>query len=164
MLPGGGPAGILGAEPRAVFDPEGASVYAVIRAGGKQFKVAKGDVIEIDRVSSDGTLEFVPLLVVDDKGKARSGRSELARARVTAKVIGEAKGPKVDIFKYRSKTRYRRSAGHRQKYTSVQVEDIKLTAGGSKKASATAEKTGRAGKTKAQKDKKDEKAQKDKKE
>ncbi|MEA2452109.1 MAG: large subunit ribosomal protein [Actinomycetota bacterium] len=105
-------------------------MYAIIRAGGKQHKVAKGDVIEVERVKDEsGSLEFVPLLVVDDKGKARSGKSDLADARVTATVLGETKGPKVEVVKYRNKTGYRRNTGHRQKYTSIQISDIKLTAG-----------------------------------
>jgi large subunit ribosomal protein L21 len=114
-------------------------MYAVIRAGGKQHKVAKGDVIEIERIK-EGTdkLEFTPLLVVDDKGKARTGRSELSKARVMATVVGEAKGPKVDVMKYRSKTGYRRHTGHRQRYTTIQISDIKLTAG----RAATAKKEG----------------------
>jgi len=108
-------------------------MYAIIRAGGKQHKVAKGDVIEIELVKGDkDTLEFTPLLVVDDKGKARSSRSELSKAKVTAKVLGEAKGPKVEVMKFRNKTGYRRNTGHRQRYTSVQISDIKLTAGRSK--------------------------------
>ena len=105
-------------------------MYAIIRAGGKQHKVAKGDVIEVERVKDAAdTLEFVPLLVVDDKGKTRSARSELADARVTATVVGDAKGPKVEVHKYRNKTGYRRHTGHRQQYTSIQISDIKLTAG-----------------------------------
>ncbi len=109
-------------------------MYAVIRAGGKQHKVAKGDVIEIERVKQDsGTLEFTPLLVVDDKGNARSSKSELAKAKVMAKVVGETKGPKVDVQTYRNKTGYRRHTGHRQKYTTIQIADIKLTATRAKK-------------------------------
>ena len=105
-------------------------MYAIIRAGGKQHKVAKGDVIEVERVKdSSDSLEFIPLLVVDDKGKARSGKSDLASARVTATVVGESKGPKIEVVKYRNKTGYRRNTGHRQKYTTIQIEDIKLTAG-----------------------------------
>jgi large subunit ribosomal protein L21 len=112
-------------------------VYAIIRAGGKQHKVAKGDVIEVERVkTSSDTVEFVPLLVVDDKGKARSAKSDLAKARVTGKVLGEAKGPKVDIVKFRNKTGYRRHTGHRQRYTTIQIADIKLTAGRTKKTEA----------------------------
>ncbi|MFN2593536.1 MAG: 50S ribosomal protein L21 [Actinomycetota bacterium] len=114
-------------------------MYAIIRAGGKQHKVAKGDVIEVDALHpGEDELQFVPLLIVDDKGKARTGKSDLAAARVTAKVLGEIKGPKVDVVKYRNKTGYRRHNGHRQRYTSVQISDIKLT-GGRKKAEDTTE-------------------------
>ena len=109
-------------------------MYAVIRAGGKQFKVAKGDVIEIERLK-DGSdkVEFTPLLIVDDKGKTRSGKSDLSAARVFATVLGETKGPKVSVDKFRSKTGYRRHTGHRQKYAQVQISDIKLTGGRGKK-------------------------------
>ena len=117
-------------------------MYAIIRAGGKQHKVTKGDVIEVERVKeSSDSLEFVPLLVVDDKGKARSAKSDLADARVTATVLGETKGPKIEVVKYRNKTGYRRNTGHRQKYTSIQIDDIKLTAGRSSSSKATATKT-----------------------
>lgn len=109
-------------------------MYAVIRAGGKQHKVSKGDVIEIERPKEGGeSFEFVPLLIVDDKGKARSAKADLKDARVMAKVVGESKGPKVDVMKYRNKTGYRRHGGHRQRYTTIQIDDIKLTAGRGKK-------------------------------
>lgn len=109
-------------------------MYAVIRAGGKQYKVAKGDVIEIELLTgSSREVSLEPLLVVDDKGKTRTGRSALSGVRVTGKVVGDTKGEKVDIFRYRSKTRYRRHTGHRQRYTQVEISDIKLTAGRSKK-------------------------------
>lgn len=102
-------------------------MFAVIRAGGKQFKVAEGDVIEVERLDgSSATVEFTPLLVVDDKGKTRTGGADLSGATVTAKVVGEARGPKVRIFKYRSKTRYRRRQGHRQSYSRVEIDSIDL--------------------------------------
>ena len=104
-------------------------MYAVIRAGGKQHKVAKGDIIEVERVKESGTLEFTPLLIVDDKGKVRSGHSELSKALVTAKVLEEMKGPKVEVYKYRNKSRYRRHAGHRQKYSKIEISGIKLSGG-----------------------------------
>ena len=108
-------------------------MYAVIRAGGKQHKVAKGDVIEVERVKgSSDTLEFTPLLVVDDKGKARSGKSELTKARVLAKVVGESKGAKIEVHRYRNKTGYRRHTGHRQRYTTLEISDIKLSGGTAK--------------------------------
>jgi large subunit ribosomal protein L21 len=104
-------------------------MYAVIRAGGKQHKVTKGDVLDIELVKdSSKPIEFTPLMVVDDKGKVRSGKSELASARVTAEVVGESRGPKVDVMKFKNKSGYRRHNGHRQRYTSIQISDIKLSA------------------------------------
>ena len=111
-------------------------MYAVIRAGGKQHKVAKGDVIEVERIKgSADTVEFTPLLIVDDKGKTRSGKTELGKARVTGKILGESKGEKIDVMKFRNKTGYRRHQGHRQKYTTVEISDIKLSGGSGKKES-----------------------------
>ena len=101
-------------------------MYAVIRAGGKQFKVAEGDVIEIELVPDGSKLEFTPLLVVDDDGKAHAAKTALAKAKVTGKLVGETKGPKVHIFRYRNKTRYRRRTGHRQKYSSIEISGIKM--------------------------------------
>lgn len=102
-------------------------MYAVIRAGGKQYKVAQGDVIEIEKVGADdSSLEFTPLLVVDDDGTTHAAKDDLAKAKVTAEVVGETKGPKVHIFRYRNKTRYRRRSGHRQKYSSVEISGIKI--------------------------------------
>jgi large subunit ribosomal protein L21 len=110
-------------------------VFAVIRAGGKQFKVSEGDVLQIEKTSAAGdTVRFTPLLVVDDAGAPRSGKQELAAAVVTATVLDEVKGPKVDIFRYRNKTGYRRHIGHRQRYTSVRISGIELGDGGSSAA------------------------------
>ena len=117
-------------------------MYAIIRAGGKQAKVQSGDVIEIERVKSDAEeMSFSPLLIVDDKGNAVSDRDLLAKASVTAKVLGESQGPKIDIFKYKNKTGYRRRQGHRQKYTQIEITDIKLPG---TKAKATTAKSGAA--------------------
>lgn len=115
-------------------------MYAIIRAGGKQAKVQSGDVLEIERVKGDSEkLEFAPLLVVDDDGTTVSDRDVLAKAKVTAKVLGETAGTKVDIFKYKSKTGYRRHQGHRQKYTRIEITKIELP-GGKAKAKAKAKK------------------------
>jgi large subunit ribosomal protein L21 len=102
-------------------------MYAVIRAGGKQHKVAKGDVIEIEKLKdSNEKVEFTPLVVVDDKGKSTAGKAALSKAKVTAKVVGASKGPKVEVSKHRNKTGFRRNTGHRQHYTTVEISDIKL--------------------------------------
>ena len=114
-------------------------MYAIIRAGGKQAKVQSGDVIEIERVKADSDkLSFAPLLVVDDEGTAVSDRDVLAKATVTAKILGESQGPKIDIFKYKNKTGYRRRQGHRQKYTQIEITEIKLPGAKAKTASKTA--------------------------
>ena len=110
-------------------------MYAIIRAGGKQSKVQPGDVLDIERVKGDDTeLEFAPLLVVDDDGNAISDHKDLAKASVSAKVLGESQGPKIDIFKYKNKTGYRRRQGHRQKYTRIEITGIDLP--GTKKKTA----------------------------
>ena len=112
-------------------------MYAIIRAGGKQAKVQSGDVIEIERVKGDAEeMSFSPLLIVDDKGNAVSDRDLLAKASVTAKVLGESQGPKIDIFKYKNKTGYRRRQGHRQKYTQIEITEIKMPGAKAKTAAA----------------------------
>lgn len=111
-------------------------MYAIIRAGGKQAKVQSGDVLDIERIKSDDEeITFAPLLVVDDDGQALSDKSSLSKASVTAKVLGESAGEKIDIFKYKNKSGYRRRQGHRQKYTRIEITGIKVP-GGSKKAKA----------------------------
>jgi large subunit ribosomal protein L21 len=110
-------------------------MYAIIRAGGKQAKVQSGDVLDIERVKSDDDkITFEPLLVVDDEGNAVSDRAALAKASVTAKVLGESAGPKVDIFKYKNKSGYSRRQGHRQMYTRIEITGIKLPAAAKKAA------------------------------
>ena len=102
-------------------------MYAIIRAGGKQSKVQSGDILDIERVKGDETeLTFEPLLVVDDEGNAVSDQGVLSKASVQAKILGESNGPKIDIFKYKNKTGYRRRQGHRQKYTQIEITGITL--------------------------------------
>lgn len=98
-------------------------MYAIVRSGSKQQKVAVGDVIEIDKVES-GVGETVTLpvvLLVDGESVTTSG---LDTASVTAEVLGATKGPKIVIQKYKNKTGYKKRQGHRQKYTQVKVLEI----------------------------------------
>ena len=123
-------------------------MYAIIRAGGKQAKVQSGDVIEIERVKGDADeMSFSPLLIVDDKGNAVSDRDLLSKASVTAKVLGGSQGPKIDIFKYKNKTGYRRRQGHRQKYTQIEITEITLP--GAKAKSSQAKPAAKSGSAKA---------------
>ncbi len=101
-------------------------MYAVIKTGGKQQKVKAGDVVEVEKIVHEGqTVTFHPILVVDDDGRTHVG-AEAAKAVVTAKPLGEKKGDKVKIFKYRPKTGYARKAGHRQMLTLLEVEEVRL--------------------------------------
>ena len=114
-------------------------MYAVIKTGGKQQKVKAGDVIEVEKIVHDGeTLTFHPILVVDDDGKTHVG-AEAAKAVVTAKPLGEKKGEKVKMFKYRPKSGYAKRGGHRQLLTMLEIEDVKFGAAPKRATKAKAE-------------------------
>ena len=99
------------------------AVYAVLRAGSKQQKVAVGDVIEIDKIETGvGESLTLPVVMVVDGDKVTS--TGLDKAGVTVEVLGATKGPKIVIQKYKNKTGYKKRQGHRQKYTQVKVTDI----------------------------------------
>lgn len=101
-------------------------MYAIVRSGGRQHKVAVGDVLEIDKVTDEvgSSVQLQPLLVVDGDA-VTSEAAALGKVQVTAEVLAETKGPKIRIFKYKNKTGYSRRQGHRQRYTQVKVTDIK---------------------------------------
>jgi large subunit ribosomal protein L21 len=100
-------------------------VYAIVRSGGQQQKVAVGDVIEIDKVASEvGDSVKLPVVLLVDGEKVTSDADALGKATVTAEVLGATKGPKIVIQKYKNKTGYKKRQGHRQKYTQVKVTDI----------------------------------------
>jgi large subunit ribosomal protein L21 len=98
-------------------------VYAIVRAGAIQQKVAVGDVLEIDKVSTGvGESLTLPVVLLVDGEKVTS--TGLDKASVTAEVLGAIKGPKIVIQKFKNKTGYKKRQGHRQKYTQVKVTDI----------------------------------------
>jgi large subunit ribosomal protein L21 len=100
-------------------------VYAIVRSGGQQQKVAVGDVIEIDKVEgAAGDSVTLPVVLLVDGDQVTSDAKALGQATVTAEVLGATKGPKITILKYKNKTGYRKRMGHRQKYTQVKVTDI----------------------------------------
>jgi large subunit ribosomal protein L21 len=100
-------------------------VYAIVKAGGRQEKVAVGDVVVVDRLSAQAgaTIELPALLLVDG-ATVTTDASALAKVKVTAEVVRDEKGPKIDILKYKNKTGYRVRKGHRQKLTRLKVTGI----------------------------------------
>ena len=99
-------------------------MYAVVRAGSKQQKVAVGDVIEIDKTSTGvGESLTLPVVMVVDGEKVTA--TGLEKASVTVEVTGRTKGPKIIIQKYKNKTGYKKRQGHRQELTRVKITGIK---------------------------------------
>lgn len=103
-------------------------MYAVIKTGGRQAKVQEGDILQVERLRATGEVEFEPVLIASDDGKVITDRDRLAKMMVKGKVLGEVRGKKVDVFHYRNKSGYRKSAGHRQTYTSVEITKIPKSA------------------------------------
>lgn len=113
-------------------------MYAIVRAGGRQEKVAVGDLVVLDRVAVEpgASLQLQPLLLVDGE-TVTSDAATLAGVTVTAEVLDHRKGVKIDILRYKNKTGYRRRQGYRSSLTAVKVTDIQ-TAGGSSSAAVPA--------------------------
>jgi large subunit ribosomal protein L21 len=102
-------------------------VYAVIKTGGKQERVEEGQTLDVELLgAAEGDeLDFQPvLLVVGDS--VLSTEEQLGGAKVSARVVGNAKGPKIKGFTYKPKTRGRKAWGHRQKYTTIQITGIEI--------------------------------------
>jgi large subunit ribosomal protein L21 len=113
-------------------------VYAVIRTGGKQYRVKVGDVIDVEKLPADdgADLSFEPLLVVEDDGTVRSQAGDLAGASVSATVVDQHRGKKIRIFTYKNKTGQQRHMGHRQSLTRLRVAEIEVAGGSKAKAKA----------------------------
>ena len=100
-------------------------MYAIIATGGKQYRVCEGDVIYIEKldVEVDSTVSFDVLLVGND-GDVKVGTPVVEGVKVEGKVVGQVRGDKIIVFKYKSKKNYRRKQGHRQPYTKVEITKI----------------------------------------
>ena len=101
-------------------------MYAVIATGGKQYRVAEGDVLFVEKLAGelDEQVVFSNVLTVVEDGSVKIGTPYLAGAKVTAKVLKQGKDKKILVYKYKSKANYRRRQGHRQPYTKVSIEKI----------------------------------------
>jgi len=100
-------------------------VYAIVRCGGRQEKVALDDVVTVDKLDgkAGSSITLTALLVVDGD-RVISDPAEVGRYQVTADIVGDAAGPKINMIQYRNKTGYRRRLGHRQRYTQVRITGI----------------------------------------
>ncbi len=111
-------------------------MYAVIRTGGKQYLVSPGEVLQVERIAHEnGAVEFSDVLAISSE--AGSFEQDLTDAKVTATVVGEGRGEKILVFKFKRKKQYKRMQGHRQSYTEIKIAEISV-AGKSFKAEATA--------------------------
>ena len=100
-------------------------MYAIIATGGKQYRVSEGDKIYIEKIDADvdSTVSFDVLLVGND-GDVKVGTPVVEGVKVEGKVVGQVRGDKIIVFKYKSKKNYRRKQGHRQPYTKVEITKI----------------------------------------
>lgn len=100
-------------------------MYAVIKTGGKQYKVEEGQRLEVERLDAETPeVQLTPVLVVDGD-TVLATPADLAGAAVTARIVGEVKGPKIDGFTYKAKANQRRRWGHRQGYHTIEITSIK---------------------------------------
>jgi large subunit ribosomal protein L21 len=112
-----------------VLSQEVADVYAVIRSGGKQYRVAEGEVVRLEKLEVEsGPVEFTDVLLVHTEEETHIGQPLVAGATVTGTVEGEGKGDKVLVFKYKAKKQYRRTRGHRQAFAKVHIDKINVAA------------------------------------
>lgn len=100
--------------------------FAIVQTGGKQHRVEPGQVIEVEKlaVEEGQTVELNEVLLVSDENGIRQGRPLVDGARVVGRVVKQTRGPKIIVFKYKPKVRYRKKTGHRQSITRIAIENI----------------------------------------
>lgn len=102
-------------------------MYAVIRSGGKQYRVAEGEVVRLEKIEVEsGSVEFTDVLLVNAGEQTYIGKPLVEGATVTGTVEGEGLGEKVIVFKYKAKKQYRRTRGHRQAFAKVHIDKISV--------------------------------------
>ena len=101
-------------------------MYAIIKTGGKQYRVEEGQILKIEKLSAEegDSVEFDQILALSDEKGFKAGSPMIEGASVKGKVIEQGKNKKIVVFKYKPKIRYRKKTGHRQPYTKVLIEDI----------------------------------------
>ena len=114
--------------------------YAIVKTGGKQYRVEQGESLLVERLSEDdgASVQLEPLLYVDGDTVVDGGE-KLAQVKVEARVVAHERGPKLRVVKFKPKRGYKRRTGHRQELTRLEVTEVKLGSSGSRKAPAKAE-------------------------
>lgn len=102
--------------------------YAIVRTGGKQYRVSEGDTIDVERLSTpEGErVDLQEVLLVAEDGRVTVGTPTVPDVKVVAEVVSHGRGPKLIVFRYKAKTRYRRKTGHRQDFTRLAVQRIQV--------------------------------------
>lgn len=99
-------------------------MYAIIQTGGKQYRVKKDDILDVELLSDTDNVEFSEVLFFHDGKKAHVGTPNVDKVTVKGEFVGEAKGPKVIAYKYKRRKSFHKKIGHRQKYARVKITDI----------------------------------------
>jgi large subunit ribosomal protein L21 len=101
-------------------------MYAVIRSGGKQYRVAEGDVVRVEHLPGKvgGKVTFKEVLAVADDGKVNAGTPTIPKAKVSGNIVEQSKAKKVRVFKFKKNSQYKIMRGHRQPYTAVKITGI----------------------------------------
>ncbi len=102
-------------------------MYAIIKTGGKQYRVQKGDIIDIERldIGENDVVTFDNVLAISDNGELEMGTPNVKGASVTANLVADLRGKKVTVFKMKRRKGYRKKQGHRQEISKVQIDEIK---------------------------------------
>jgi large subunit ribosomal protein L21 len=102
-------------------------MYAVVKTGGKQYRVAVGDVLRVEKLdaAAGDTVNLSEVLMIADDGNVRVGAPNVAGAAVTATIKAHGRGDKIRVFKFRRRKHYRKTTGHRQSYTEIEITAIK---------------------------------------
>jgi large subunit ribosomal protein L21 len=108
-----------------LFDRSGFTMYAIVKTGGKQYKVAVGDVVTVEKLdAAPGASVALPAILLVDGTDVTTDAGALAAVAVTGEILGQVKGPKIKIHKYKNKTGYHKRIGHRQKLSQIRVTGI----------------------------------------
>ena len=101
-------------------------MYAVIKSGGKQYKVSPGDTVRLEKLDAEQgtTVTLEPVLMIANDDQVQIGKPFIEGASVTANIKAQARGPKIEIIKFRRRKHHRKQAGHRQAYTEVEIVSV----------------------------------------